>query len=70
MNNQNEEIKNIIDYLIETKYSLKNMLNDISQKIMYYENKLFRLCNHEWEIDHSYIGEKTQYQCKFCKLYK
>jgi hypothetical protein len=70
MNNETKIISELILILQEYKYKIKNIENDINQKIIYYENIVNNLCNHEWDIDYTYLGEKTQYQCKFCKLYK
>ena len=70
MNNETKIISELIFTLHEYKYKLKNIQDDINQKIIHYENLLMNLCKHDWDIDHSYLGEKTLYQCKFCKLYK
>lgn len=70
MNNETKIISEFILILQEYKYKIKNIENNINQKIIHYENILMKLCNHEWDIDHTYLGEKTLYQCKFCKLYK
>ena len=70
MNNENQIIFELIMTLYEYKYKLKNIQDEMNEKIKYYENKLMNLCKHEWDIDYSYLGEKTQYQCKYCKLYK
>jgi hypothetical protein len=73
MNTEINEIKTILELiqtLNEYKFKLRNISDDISKKIIHYENILIKLCNHEWEIDYSYNTERTQYQCKICKLYK
>jgi len=70
MNNETKILLETIQTLNEFKYKLKNMSNYIDNKLLQFEIILLNQCNHEWEIDHSYLGEKTQYQCRFCNLYK
>jgi hypothetical protein len=64
--NNDDEINDIINNIKH----LTNLSFEINQKIQSYQTQLFNICRHDWCIDNSYVGEKRQYQCRKCKLYR
>jgi archaellum component FlaC len=59
-----------VNEIINNIQSLKNISFEINQKILSFQKQLYNICKHDWAIDYSYVGEKRQYQCKKCKLYR
>lgn len=49
---------------------LKNTKCNLEKEIEKLQDKLYKICKHQWIIDRSNYGEKTEYICTECLLYK
>lgn len=44
---------------------------DWNERIRLVQEKLMKVCNHDWEcLGSGYAGERTEWKCKLCKNYK
>ena len=72
-----EKKKNLIEYLYYNYQDIDNIiyqkkkeideLLEIRQKL---HNDMISFCNHEWKIDRTNIGEKTEWVCSICGIEK
>lgn len=64
------------DNLIQEKSKLTNIIIDLQReigrlrkRINIINNTLLEKCDHDWEIDNSYMDEHTVYRCTKCQCY-
>lgn len=50
--------------------SAKKRVDDLKQQVKQMENVIYFKCDHKWMIDHSNVGEHTEYVCVKCNLSK
>ncbi len=60
-------IKNDINNYI---YFLNNHIKELEKLVNLIDDKLIKKCNHDWIIDHTNLGEHTEYICSTCSLYR
>jgi len=69
MSTVDELINNINEYN-KIKHKLKQQCKQIDEVIFECQKKLYKLCEHKWQIDRTDMGEHTEYECGICGLYK
>jgi len=70
MENSFEFITNELKIKKNKLIEVKNTKSNLEEEIEKLEQKLYKICKHQWIIDRSNYGEKTEYICKECLLYK
>lgn len=77
--NFNQHINNLqtIDDIIIFKYNINNNIylymkhiEKLKKLIESIDIELEQKCNHNWKREYTYYGERSQYQCSICNLYK
>jgi len=48
----------------------KKKVDLLQQQIKQMENTVYSKCAHEWKVDHSNVGEHTEYVCTMCHMSK
>ena len=70
MENSFEFITNELKIKKNKLIEVKNTKSNLEEEIEKLEQKLYKICKHQWIIDRSNYGEKTEYICTECLLYK
>jgi len=65
-----EDVQKILSIIQEKKRNLINFKKKTEEEIESLEDDLRKVCSHDWQIDYSNRGEKTEYICLKCTLYK
>lgn len=65
-----EYIINEINKITKQSNILKEKTYQCEKLITELQKKLYSICQHEWEIDRSNVGEHTEYICRKCNLDK
>lgn len=60
----------INDHLRRINYELQMKIESNILIIQQNEQQIYKLCQHDWYIDHTMISEHTEVRCRICKLYK
>jgi len=50
--------------------SAKKLIGTLQQKISQIEEVIYFKCDHYWILDRANVGERTEYVCTRCNLYK
>jgi len=50
--------------------SAKKLIGTLQQKINQIEEVIYFKCDHYWILDRANVGERTEYVCTRCNLYK
>lgn len=78
-----EKQKNILSNLKKVD-DIINLKKDLCKEICFYhgkieklrkllnlvEDKLYKICVHDWKKDYTHTGEHSQYICSICESYK
>ena len=61
---------NQLEYLRAELSSSKKKILRLQDEMKQLEETIYSKCEHNWKIDHTNVGEHTEYKCLNCQLSK
>lgn len=65
-----ETVEGILSLIREKRFLLNELKTKTESEINELNDKLYKICHHDWIIDYSNCGEHTEFICNKCFLYK
>jgi hypothetical protein len=61
---------NQLEHLRAELSSTKKKILILQEEMKQLEETIYSKCEHNWKIDHTNVGEHTEYKCMNCQLSK